>query len=292
LAHQLKDPNEKVVYVGDSRVVKKDSVNVPADYSAYPGKSEQFIPNFLLKEWLVGSVVMVGFMCLVLSEMAPLGYPADPNNTHFIPMPDWYFLFLYQVLKYNYFSGDYVVLGTVGISGLAFGALFLVPFLDTGKDRHFLKRPITSAIMLLSLVATIYLTHVSWSHYQFELKDKNITPENIVRAQELEEKAKSGETSSSGTKQAEVSMVDPNGAGAKIIAKLSCVSCHGTDLKGNASAGVPALLGVGDQLSQDEIAGILKNGKGDGKMPAGQADSLSKADFDTLTAWLASQKKS
>lgn len=291
MAHQLKDPNEKVIYVGDSRVIKKDNVNVPADYSAYPGKSEQFIPNFLLKEWLVGSVVMVGFMCLVLSEAAPLGYPADPNNTNFIPMPDWYFLFLYQVLKYNYFSGDYVVLGTVGISGLAFGALFLVPFLDTGKERRWYKRPITSAIMIVSLIATIYLTKVSWDHYQHELKLKNITPEHIVREIELEEKAKSGETSSGGDKKdVEVSIVDPQGDGAKIYAKLSCVSCHGTDLKGNTSAGIPALLGVGDMLTQDEIAGILKNGKN--AMPAGQADSLSKEEFDTLTAWLAAQKKS
>ena len=291
MAHQLKDPNEKVVYVGDSRVKKKDNVNVPADYSAYPGKSEQFIPNFLLKEWLVGSVVMVGFMCLVLSEAAPLGYPADPNNTNFIPMPDWYFLFLYQVLKYNYFAGDYVVLGTVGISGLAFGALTLVPFLDTGKDRRFYKRPITSALMLLSLVATIYLTNVSWHHYEYELKLKNITPEHILREQELEEKAKSGASTSSEKKQeAEVSIVDPDGEGAKIFAKLSCVSCHGTDLKGNSSAGIPGLLGVGDMLSQDEIAGILKNGKN--AMPAGLADSLSEDEFNKLTAWLAAQKKS
>src|SRR5690606_37126426 len=92
---------EKIVYIGDSRVRKVQRTNIPKDYSAYPGKSEAFIPNFLLKEWMVGAVVLVGFMVLVMTHKAPLGYPADPTNTAFIPMPDWYFLFLYQFLKYD-----------------------------------------------------------------------------------------------------------------------------------------------------------------------------------------------
>ncbi|MEY4479952.1 MAG: hypothetical protein RLZZ267_630 [Bacillota bacterium] len=289
MAHNLNDPNEKVVYVGDSRVRKKTSVNIPQDYSAYPGKSEQFIPNFLLKEWLVGSVVMVGFMCLVLAEAAPLGYPADPNNTGFIPMPDWYFLFLYQVLKYPYFAGDYVVLGTVGISGLAFGALLLAPFLDISKERRFNKRPIATALMLVSLVATIYLTNVSWSHYTHELETKGITPEHIER----EEKLHAGEEVATVKKETEVAIVDKDSEGAEIYAKATCVTCHGADLKGMTGA-VPGLRGVGDKYSKDEIMGIIKNGVGGmgAQYDANISKGLTDEDLNKLAEWLAAQKKS
>ncbi|GIQ63773.1 hypothetical protein PACILC2_23410 [Paenibacillus cisolokensis] len=120
--------NEKVVYVGDSRIRKRKHTMIPPDYTAFPGKSEAFIPNFLLKEWMVGCVALVGFLVLTITHPAPLGYPADPNTVGYIPMPDWYFLFLYQFLKYPYASGDYVVLGTIGVPGVAFGALLLAPF--------------------------------------------------------------------------------------------------------------------------------------------------------------------
>lgn len=65
---------EKVVYVGDSRVRRGNGFITPPDYTAYPGKSEAFIPNFLLKEWMVGVVVLVGILVLTISEPAPLGF--------------------------------------------------------------------------------------------------------------------------------------------------------------------------------------------------------------------------
>ena len=76
---------------------------------------------------------------LTIAEPAPLGYPADPTNSAFIPIPDWYFLFLYQLLKYPWVSGPYVPLGVVGVPGVAFGSLLLAPFLDTGRERRFYR---------------------------------------------------------------------------------------------------------------------------------------------------------
>jgi len=183
MAHQ-NDTNEKVIYVGDSRVKKRTTAMTQPDYTSYPGKSEVFIPNFLLKEWMVGCVAFVAFLALTISEAAPLGYPADPNNTGFIPIPDWYFLFLYQFLKYPYASGDFIVIGTVLIPGLAFGGLLLAPFLDTGKERHFFRRPISSSLMILSLLACIYLTRIAWLNYQHEMTALNIRPEHIEREEE------------------------------------------------------------------------------------------------------------
>lgn len=293
MAHGHKS-DEKIVYVGDSRVVKKTQEQrlIPKDYSAYPGKSEAFVPNFLLKEWMVGVVVLVGMLVLVMSEAAPLGYPADPKNTAFIPMPDWYFLFMYQLLKYPYTSEGYVVLGTVVLPGLLFGALLLAPFLDTGKERRFYRRPIASSLMILSLVTVGYLTYTSWAHYQAELKEKNIIPEHIKREEEMH--ANKGAAGGGGAKETKKSaaIVAADDPGAELYKKATCLSCHGAGLKGMPASGVPALLGVGDKFSKDELLGVIKNGKGNmGKQYQANIDKgLTDADINKLAEWLSKQK--
>ncbi|MFC0214832.1 c-type cytochrome [Paenibacillus chartarius] len=293
MAHGHK-PGEKIVYVGDSRVRMKTERMKPTDYSAYPGKSEAFIPNFLLKEWMVGVVVLVGILALVMSEPAPLGYPADPTNTAFIPMPDWYFLFLYQFLKYPYVSDQYIVLGTAVVPAIAFLGLMLVPFLDLGPERRFYKRPITSATMFVTLLAIGYLTYVSWHHYEEELKAKNIIPEHIKREQEMEA-AKGGGGGGAAPKAGaakKAAIVAADDPGAEIYKKATCVACHGGELKGMPGSGIPALLGVGDKLSKDDILGVIKNGKGNmtEQYKANIAKGLTDADLDKLANWLAMQK--
>lgn len=287
MAHGHKS-DEKVVYVGDSRVAKRTQAMLPRDYSAYPGKSEAFVPNFLLKEWMVGAVFLVGFMVLVIQHPSPLGYPANPLTPGFIPMPDWYFLFLYQLLKYPYASGDFRVLGTVVVPGIMFGALTLAPFLDTSKERRFYKRPVTSALMFLSLISIIYLTIVSWSHYQHELTDKGIIPEHIKREEEMH----AGKTPQGGAaKPAKaVAIVEQDDPAYGIYQKATCVACHAKDLKAGPAG--PALRGIGDKLSKDQILKVIKEGQGN--MPA-QYDSniqkgLTAQDIDKLAEWLAKQK--
>lgn len=292
MAHDHKS-GEKVVYVGDSRVKKRTQTFIPKDYSAYPGRSEAFVPNFLLKEWMVGAVVLVGFMVLVMTEAAPLGYPADPTNAAFIPMPDWYFLFMYQLLKYPYLSDSFVVLGTMGIPGIAFTALLIVPFLDTGKERRFYRRPIASSLMLLSVIAVIYLTIVSWSFYQEELKANGIIPEHIEREEKMRAGVEDPKTKvNQGTTA--VPIVEEDDPSYDIYKKANCVGCHAVDLKGQSGAGIPSLRGVGDSYSAEEIMGIIKNGKG--KMTAQYEDNivlgLTDEDLTNLAGWLAKQKAS
>jgi menaquinol-cytochrome c reductase cytochrome b/c subunit len=286
MAHK-QDPNEKIVFIGDSRVRKRDYSNVvPPDYSAYPGKSEAFIPNFLLKEWMVGVVVLVGFLVLVVAEAAPLGYPADPLNSSFIPMPDWYFLFLYQLLKYPYASGNFIVLGIVGLSGLPFIALLLAPFLDTGKERRFYRRPIASSMMIVSLVAVTYLTWVSWDHYQHELELNGVTPEHIERKLKAEEAVKNGLPRPIPGKEKIVAMVaadDP--AFTETMTQAQCIACHGAELEG---ANGPTLRGVGDLISKEELVATITNGKNEGMPPF--KETLSTQQIDQIATWLSKQK--
>lgn len=284
------DSKEKVVYVGDSRVVKRNQPNIPPDYSAYPGKSEAFIPNFLLKEWMVGAVVLVGFLFLVIAHPSPLGYPADPSNTTFIPMPDWYFLFMYQLLKYDYLAGDYVVLGTVVLPGLAFTALLLVPFLDTVKDRRWYRRPIPSALMLLFLISCVHLTWVSWTHYEHELESKGLIPEHIQREMDL---AEGKEVPKSGQEEEEIAIVDPDAEGYSIYKQSTCVQCHADDLKGT-SGFAPSLRGIGDVHSKDELITIMKEGFGQQMGPQWEDNinqkNLTEEQLETLADWLSKQK--
>ncbi|MBD2869681.1 menaquinol-cytochrome c reductase cytochrome b/c subunit [Paenibacillus arenilitoris] len=285
MAHGHKS-NEKVVYVGDSRVKRSNHPNIPPDYTSFPGKSEAFIPNFLLKEWMVGCVVLVGFLVWTIAEPAPLGYPADPTNAAFIPMPDWYFLFLYQFLKYPYVSQDYILLGTLGVPGVMFGALMLAPFLDTGKERRFYRRPIASSLMFLSLIACIYLTIVSWDHYQHTLEANGQIPEHHEREEKAREAAEAGEERPNYTKPAPVaSLVDADDPAMEIAKQANCVSCHAADLKGQGS--VPALTGIGDRLDKDQLVDVITNGRGG--MPQFK-DQLSAEEIDQLATWLSKQK--
>lgn len=229
-------------YVGDSRVSAEKTSTTPKDYSEYPGRTVAFWPNFLLTEWLAGSVFLVGFLTLVLTHPSPLEGMADPTTAGYIPLPDWYFLFLYELLKYKYAGGDYVLLGVVVIPGLAFGALLLAPFLDNGPGRRPSQRPIATSMMLLALIATIWLTYDSASAVDWEARaeaNKPIPPSEV-----------------------EIDTSDPGYE----VYKNSCASCHGDNLTDGAAG--PTLIGI--DYTADEIAKISVEGIGN--MPAGVFD--------------------
>ncbi len=286
MAHE-QSSKEKVVYVGDSRVKKTGRIsNTPPDITSYPGKSEAFVPYFLLKEWMVGVLVLVGFLVWVIAEPAPLGYPADPTNGSYIPMPDWYFLFLYQFLKYPYVAQDYVLLGTMGIPAVMFGGLLLAPFLDTGKERRFYRRPIASSLMILSLVACVYLTYVSWDHYTKMLEENGTTPEHILRAERAKEAMESGKARPNPLKK--VAIIDADDPAMEIAKASNCVGCHAADFSGVGTA--PALIGIGNRMSTEEIAHVIAEGRNEGAMPA-FADTLSADDINQLATWLSKQKQ-
>ncbi len=107
---------------------------------------------------MVGAVFLIGYLCLTVAHPSPLERMADPTDAGYIPLPDWYFLFLYQLLKYSYASGSFTVIGAFIMPGIAFGALLLAPFLDPGPERRPLKRPVATGFMLLAIASIIFLT--------------------------------------------------------------------------------------------------------------------------------------
>jgi quinol-cytochrome oxidoreductase complex cytochrome b subunit len=108
-----------------------------------PGrKCVEFFPDIVYKDTLValpcypeGALMFVG---------VPQEPPADPNDVNYVPRPEWYFLFLFEMLKF--FPGQIEFVGTAIIPGLAVVALLLLPFFDRNLKRHPRNRPVTIAM--------------------------------------------------------------------------------------------------------------------------------------------------
>ena len=118
---------------------------------------ETFYPSFLFKEIVVMMCVFI-FVAIILAIVFPvgLGDPADPTDNLFVPKPEWYFMSLYQLLKY--FPGKLEIIATAIIPSGGIVALLLLPFFDKSPEKRPTKRPIAMAIGLLALVALVVLT--------------------------------------------------------------------------------------------------------------------------------------
>lgn len=245
-------------FVGDSRIKTNRMSNTPKDYSEYPGKTEAFWPNFLLKEWMIGAIFLTGYLIITLAHPSPLERQADPTDTTYIPLPDWYFLFMYQLLKYEFASGPFNVIGAIVVPGLAVGALMLVPFMDTSKERRPWKRPLPTGFMLLAFAAIFYLTWESVVNHDWE---KAAAQGAIVEEVEFDETA----------------------PGYEIYTGSSCIGCHGDQFQGGL--GLP-LTDTG--LAPEEIEKIAHDGFG--SMPPGQWDG-SDEDLKTMAEFISNLGK-
>ncbi len=98
---------------------------------------------------------------IVLSSIHPadLQNPADPLNHEKVnPRPEWYFLFLFQILKY--FGGPLEIIGTAVIPGILTVILIGLPFYDRNWSRRAVKRPIAIGAGGLAVAAIALLTYI------------------------------------------------------------------------------------------------------------------------------------
>ncbi len=118
---------------------------------------EIFYPSFLFKEIFVMMLIFI-LVAIILSLVFPvgLGDPADPTDNLFVPKPEWYFMSLYELLKF--FPGKFEVIATAVIPAGGIVVLFLVPFLDKNPEKRPRKRPLAMVLMFLTLAAIIGLT--------------------------------------------------------------------------------------------------------------------------------------
>ena len=87
-----------------------------------------FYPNIIFKDVIVAFVIFLILVALASILGAPLEARANPADTTYTPKPEWYFLFLFQLLKY--FPGKLEIVGVVLIPLIAILVLFFLPLLD------------------------------------------------------------------------------------------------------------------------------------------------------------------
>jgi hypothetical protein len=101
----------------------------------------------------------LALLYLAVTNAAPLQNPADPlNHEQINPRPEWYFLFLFQILKI--FQGPFELVGTAIIPGILTVVLLLLPFYDRNWSKRAVRRPVATSLGVLSIVVLAYLTYL------------------------------------------------------------------------------------------------------------------------------------
>jgi mono/diheme cytochrome c family protein len=131
-------------------------------HEAYKKEKEKgvpFFPDLLFKDALIALLVFLILVSMAFFFGAPLEERADPSDTSYTPRPEWYFLFLFQLLKY--FPGQLEVIGVIILPTLVIALLVALPFLDRSSKRHFRHRPWVIGLTAGLVAAVIILTVLS-----------------------------------------------------------------------------------------------------------------------------------
>ena len=145
-------------------------------------RSETFYP----RQVYMDAVVMLGTFLVVVFLAATIEFPladkADPTDNTFVPVPEWYFLFYYQLLKYVH--GPFAPVVVWMLPTMFFLVLFLLPFLDRHPDRRISRRPVTLGAGLTFLIGVFVFLGISLTDLYAVPK----TDPSVIRGQELVEK--------------------------------------------------------------------------------------------------------
>jgi ubiquinol-cytochrome c reductase cytochrome b subunit len=120
------------------------------------GKPFVFYPTQAARDVTVTLAVLAVLVILAWHGAPPLEGPADPTDASYIPRPEWYFLGLFQLLKY--FPGKWEVVGAMGVPGLVAGFLALLPWIDRAPDRRPRNRRIVLTAVLIGFAGVVTLT--------------------------------------------------------------------------------------------------------------------------------------
>jgi ubiquinol-cytochrome c reductase cytochrome b subunit len=250
-------------------------------------KPELFYPRQVLMDLSLTALLIIGLGLLAFFTPMQLGPPANPSDAQYVPRPEWYYLPIFQWLKY--WHGAASVIGVLIIpTVLAFG-IVAVPFLDRSIERRPWKRPVAMGAYTFVMVALIGLGLRS----QYLDKHNAGVSQQLAKQKAEEEeymhKPFEPELSSASLAAANVALADPLAAKGKTIFEgNSCNACHGDGGVGTAAA--PALVGVSSKLSPEQVAEMFKHPTA--KMTAGGMPpiDLPPDDLKALIAYLESLK--
>ena len=236
-------------------------------YTQAKQKGVKFWPDIIYKDLIVS----FGLFLLLIGLAAFMGVAqeakADPNDSTYIPRPEWYFLFLFEFLKY--IPGEIEWVGTALIPGIAVTALFLLPFIGKNPYRHWKNRKVGINIMIIVVIAIVGLTISA-----------------VVTTPKQEEGTLAG------------SIAEQVVAGQDLYS-IYCTECHGPEGEGGEIAGVEGLEGVFLKTisGQDEMwtrtdktfFNIIDLGQQDLGMPPfglGYGGELSRGEMDAIVTFM------
>lgn len=229
---------------------------------AHPEGEMPFFPDFALREALV-ALVFLCVLLLVASITKPGLEPgADPAAAGYVPKPEWYFLWLFQTLKY--FKGEMEVIGTFVLPTIAIGLLVAVPFIDR-RQRRLRKlapnaRPVrvwprlVGAGLMLGIGALTFMAF----------------------------------TSPTAVTEEATSLTAVEAAGQAIFEKMGCTSCHAVGDAGGDRG--PDLTDFGSQPDAENRVLLHFTGVGAEEGSVMPGYQLSDAELSSLAAYLLSLK--
>jgi ubiquinol-cytochrome c reductase cytochrome b subunit/menaquinol-cytochrome c reductase cytochrome b/c subunit len=161
---------------------------------------------------------------------------ADPGTTSFTPRPDWYFYFLFYLLRIFKWP-DSVLLGTVIVPTMALVLLLALPFLDVRRERRPLRRPVAMVAAILTIISMGTLSYKGAT-----AKEPGAGLKDLVPSWAAKEGYKKG---------------SPAYQGALLFATAGCANCHTYNGAGASNLGAPDLSAIG-KSSNRGVAGFAQ----------------------------------
>src|ERR1700674_5747125 len=128
------------------------------EYGVLKSQGKPFFPYAVAKDAVMACVVMAVIIAMSLVLGAELGSKANPTTTTYVPRPEWYFFFLFEVLRVIK-PPSLVPLATIGVPTIAMILLFLLPFYDRRPERRPARRPIAALTGVFVIGAIALLTY-------------------------------------------------------------------------------------------------------------------------------------
>src|ERR1700677_4340778 len=128
------------------------------EYAALKTEGKPFFPYAVAKDAAMACVVMAVIIGMSLVLGAELGAKANPTTTSYDARPEWYFFFLFDILRIIRVS-SIIQLATIGVPTLCMILLFLLPFYDRGPERRPERRPVATTAAIFTICAMALLTY-------------------------------------------------------------------------------------------------------------------------------------
>jgi ubiquinol-cytochrome c reductase cytochrome b subunit len=244
--------------------------------------AQTFYPKQLIMDMGFALLIIVALGFLSWRLPVNLGPKADPSDTLFLPRPEWYYIPVFQYLKY--WSPPTALIGILVIPGILGLLLVGLPFFDRSLERRPWKRPVSVGIFVFVFLALGFFGLQSHSE---DMKNPGVASQ--LRRQSEEEETFMKEPFAPELVTAGSATTPPNprvAAGQSIFAAQSCNACHGDSGVGGGIG--PRLVGIGKKYDAEKIKSLLKT-----PTPAMLAGGMPKVDLkpeemDQLVAYLQS----